>query len=159
MEECVCDDCLAIYESDEYSEWGSWEYEHYTCQNLEFGHLLHNQVERENLENLQERLMEQLLGKELAARVKLRFGVLSNQAHPDEPGPSRMFLYLASVGRFHHWSANWDEGKFLVQEMEPSASPSELESWAFYKVSKLLGFEDVEPKFIVAWENSFQRMW
>lgn len=157
-EERACDERLGFC-SDE--DEGDWEYEHYLCQDLEFSSIpAHPGSGREETEELQARLTEQLLGKEISSRVTTRFGVLSDQAHPDYMGPSKMFLYIASEGCFHHWSADTSEPKFLVQALDPNtSSKSELESWAFYKVSKLLGFEDVQPKLIVAWENSYRSIY
>ena len=165
---CVCDECLDCDELTYYywpAEQGKkhtiqdiWDYEENLRNSIEIGPFVGDRSGQQHGENLQRRLMDQLLGKQLAARVKLRFGVLSSREHPGagEPGDYTMFLFLDSEDRIHHWTAGVYNSTLAVHEFDPSASPNELESWAFYKVSKLLGFEDVEPKFLVAWEHSYQ---
>jgi hypothetical protein len=111
--------------------------------------------------------MDNLLGKQLASQVKLRFGTIRHSLWGIE-GKERptyeAFLYLASEEKVFCWEPTLDDmsgeprgGPVKLHNLTKDAGPTAIERWAFFKVVELLDLDcdSSEPNRLLASFNEF----
>lgn len=95
-----------------------------------------------SIENLQKKVFEQVLGKELASRVELRFGVWSDYSGvPYDPPEHTGFLYMP-----RHTSIDQVDSIEITNLDEEMKSPNALERWALIKTVSMLCISDCEEE-------------